>query len=120
VLKRYQQTDDNEDIQLITSILSEMGADPEERKKIEIEAEALRTLDEHFGRKMRAQAKVNEEQAKTIEEKDKVIEEKDKTIEEKDKTIEEQAKTLEETRKANEEQAKRIAELEHILKNKQE
>jgi hypothetical protein len=118
VLKLYRQTDDNEDIHLITSILSEMGADPEERKKIEIEAEALRTIDELFGRTMRAQAKVNEEQAKvieekdkTIEEKDKALEEKDKTIEEKDKALEEKDKALEETRKSYEELLKQIAEL---------
>jgi hypothetical protein len=131
VLKRYQQQTDDDDIRLITSILHEMGADPEERKKIEIEAEALRTLDEHFGRKLRAKDKTIEEKDKAIEEKDKTIEEKDKAIEEKDKAIEEKDKTIEEknkaieekdnaieeTRKVNEEQAKRIAELERMLRS---
>jgi hypothetical protein len=113
VLKQYYHQSDDEDIQLMTTILHEMGADPKERKKIEIEAEALRILDDLYGGTLR-------EKEKALEEKDKALEEKDKALEEKDKTIKEKDKALEETRKANEEQAKRIAELERILKGKQE
>ncbi|MDR3272919.1 MAG: hypothetical protein LBT29_05525 [Flavobacteriaceae bacterium] len=107
ILKRYRQSDDdNKDIQLITSILHEMGTDPDERKKIEDEVEALRTWEELYGRKIRAAKEANEEIAKANEEQVKVIKA--------------QAKALEETRKANEEKDKRIAELERILKSKHE
>jgi hypothetical protein len=42
ILKRYDLQSDDEDIKLMINILYEMGADPDERKKIEIEIEALR------------------------------------------------------------------------------
>jgi hypothetical protein len=121
VLKRYYlQPEDDEDIQHITTILYEMGANPEERKQIEIEAEALRTLDEHFGRKLRAKDKTIEEKNEILREKDKTIEEKNKAIEEKDKVIEGKEKALDEKDKTIDEKDKRIAELERILKSKQE
>jgi hypothetical protein len=126
ILKRYHQSDDdNKDIQLISSILHEMGTDPDERKKIEDEAEALRTWEELYGRKIRAEKEANEELAKVLEEtrkdnkkqvkalkeKDKALEEKAKALEEKAKALEEKDKALEETKKANEELLKQLAEM---------
>jgi uncharacterized protein (DUF3084 family) len=67
-----------------------MGADPEEREQMEIEAEAVRIIEDNFVKEMRAKEKVNEELKKVNEE---------------------LAKALEETRKADEEQAKTIEEL---------
>jgi hypothetical protein len=112
ILKRYHQSDDdNKDVQFIASMLHEMGTDPEERKKIEDEAEALRTWEELYGRKLRKKDKVIEEKDKTIEEQDKVIEEKDKTIEKQDRALEEKDKALKEKDKALEELLKQVAEL---------
>ncbi|MDR1887317.1 MAG: hypothetical protein LBQ70_05310 [Prevotellaceae bacterium] len=51
IIKQYPYRPDDDDIQLITSILHEMVADPKERKEIEKEEEALRTIDCLFGRK---------------------------------------------------------------------
>jgi uncharacterized protein (DUF3084 family) len=79
----------------MTDILQHAGSNPEERKLLENEQEALRTLDAMFGRKN----KELKEAAATIEEKDKALEEKDKVIEEKDRVIEEMAKQIEELRK---------------------
>jgi hypothetical protein len=138
-LKQYLHMPDDEDIQLITSILHEMGADPKERARLENEAEAIRIIEDNYVKEMRAKNKALEEkdkalevqakenvelkrdkevQAKTIEVLDKALEETRKANEEKDKALEEtrkaneeKDKALEETRKANEELLKQIAEL---------
>jgi hypothetical protein len=44
VRKEYPYQPDDENIKLITDVLYEMGADPEKRKEIEDEEEALRTI----------------------------------------------------------------------------
>jgi hypothetical protein len=110
--KEYPYHPEDENMKLITDILYEMGANPEERKEIESEEEALRVINNGM-----------DPLRQTIEEKDKTIEEKDKTIEEKDKTIGEQAKSLKEKDKTIEEQAKsfeeEIAELKRLLQKKQ-
>ncbi|MDR1594062.1 MAG: hypothetical protein LBS43_06200 [Prevotellaceae bacterium] len=125
VSKHYQLQSHDDDIQLITSVLHDMIANQKEREEIEKEAEALRIIDDLFGKKNREQKQMLEENAKTLEEKDKVIEEKNKAIEEKNKTIEERNKAIEENAKALgeikkiiEEQAKQIEELKHILGSK--
>jgi hypothetical protein len=71
-------------------LLHYVGADPEERKLLEIEQEAHRTWVDSFADVRRE----SEKKDKVIEEKDKVIEEDKKVIEEKDKVIEEQAKAF--------------------------
>ncbi|MDR0688095.1 MAG: hypothetical protein LBF55_05335, partial [Prevotellaceae bacterium] len=101
VSKQYRVQSYDDDIQLITSVLHEMVADPKEREEIEKEAEAIRILNDLFLNKYREQKQIN---AKAIEEKDKVIEEKEKMIDEKEKVIEEQFK--------------QIAELKHMLRSK--
>jgi hypothetical protein len=45
ILKRYNLQSDDEDIKFIINTLYEMGADPDERKKLEIEVEAIRTME---------------------------------------------------------------------------
>jgi hypothetical protein len=101
VTKEYRYQPDDENITLITDILYEMGADPEERKRIENEKEFLRIVNE-FKDPLR----------KELEEKDRALEEKDKKLEEKDKTIEE-------IKKAFEEQTQKLVEMEHHFQNKQ-
>ena len=64
------------------------ATDPAERKKIENEQEAWRTVNVMF-----------QDILKELNEKDKDIIEKDKTITEKDKTITEMAKELEELKR---------------------
>jgi hypothetical protein len=126
VLKEYRYKPDIEEIKIITDILHEMGVDPEERKRIEDEAEFIRTIDDTYGAQLKEKDKIIEGKDKTIEGKDKIIEGKDKTIEGKDKTIEEKDKTIEEKDKTIDVQAKenaelkeKLAEMERILRNKQ-
>jgi hypothetical protein len=115
VSKQYRVQSYDDDIQLITSVLHEMVADPKEREEIEKEAEAIRILNDLFLNKYREQKQIN---AKAIEEKDKVIEEKEKVITEKDKELDEKEKVIDEKEKVIEEQFKQIAELKHMLRNK--
>jgi hypothetical protein len=119
VLKEYRHQPDLEEIRIITGILHEMGVDPEERKRIEDEAEFIRTIDDTYGAQLKEQAKALEEQAKIIEEDKKASEKKDKALEKKDKTIEAQAKSLEVQAKSLEVQAKEIAELKRLLRDQQ-
>jgi hypothetical protein len=72
VSKQYTYLSDNKDILLITSVLKEMVANPQEREEIEKEEEAIRVM-ALFG-------KTNREQTKALEEKDKALEEQAKQI----------------------------------------
>jgi hypothetical protein len=75
-LKEYRYQPGLEEIKIITGILHEMGVDPEERKRIEDEAEFIRTIDDTYGAQLK-------EQAKSLEEKDKIIEEDKESLEKK-------------------------------------
>jgi hypothetical protein len=97
-VKEYCYQPDDENMELITDVLHEMVANPEERKQIENEEEALRILDELFGSKIRERESMIEEQKKAIEEQAKAIEEQAKAIEKKDREIEELKKLLTEKR----------------------
>jgi hypothetical protein len=119
VSKHYQLQSYDDDIQLITSVLHEMIANPKEREEIEKEAEALRILDDLFGKKNREQKQMLEEADKALEEKNKMIEEKNKALEQKDKALEERGKALEEKDKALEEKDRQIEELKRMLNDKQ-
>jgi hypothetical protein len=90
VVKQYAHEPDEEEVRLITDILHHSGTEPEERKLIEIEQEAWRSINVLF-------ADTEEKYLKAVgalEEKDKVLEEKDKVLEEKDKTLEKNSKAL--------------------------
>lgn len=80
IVKEYKHLPDNEDLKLATEILHFAGTDPSERKKIEIEQEAWRSINAMF-----------EEEKKELMTK---IEEKEKELSEKDKLIEELMKKL--------------------------
>lgn len=76
ILKEFNHDIDNEDIRLTTEILHHSGTNPDERKKIETEQEAWRTVNAMFE---------NEKKLfiKALNEKDKVIEELLKKLHEK-------------------------------------
>ncbi|MDR1479355.1 MAG: hypothetical protein LBJ00_10485, partial [Planctomycetaceae bacterium] len=103
LVKEYHHQPDDENMDIITSVLCEMVSDPKERKLLEDEAEAMRILDAVYFSKIR-------ENNKTIEEQAKILEEKDKALGEKDKAFEEQSKVLEE-------KDKQIAELQRLLQS---
>jgi hypothetical protein len=75
ITKDYQHTPDIEELKTITEILHYVGTDPKERKEIEIEQEAWRTVNAMFEEKERKYQKALHEKDKALNEKDKLIEE---------------------------------------------
>jgi hypothetical protein len=99
ITKEFSHPTDNEDVKILTDILHYSGTNLEERKQIEIEQEAWRTVNAMFEDKEKELLDKIKEKDKTIDEKDKTIDEKDKTIDEKDKTIDEMARQIEELKR---------------------
>jgi hypothetical protein len=82
ITKEFKHELDSEDIKLTTDILHFAGTNPEERKKIETEQEAWRTVNAMFEETKKELMAVIDENIKVINEKDKALDEKDKIIEE--------------------------------------
>jgi hypothetical protein len=119
LIKEYHHQPDNDNIELITSILCEMVSDPVERKQLEDEVEAMRILDAVYFSKIKERDIIIEEQTKSLEEHAKILEEQNKSLKEKDKSLEEKDKSLEEQAKFLNEKDKQIAELKRLLQSKQ-
>jgi hypothetical protein len=96
ITKEFIHELDNDDIKLTTDILHFAGTNPEERKKIETEQEAWRTVNAMFEDKEKELMAVIDESKKVINEKDKVIDEKDKELEKMSKELEELKQKLNE------------------------
>ena len=94
IIKEFNHELDTEDIKLTTDILHFSGTNPAERKKIETEQEAWRTVNAMFEDKEKEFYKKLDEKDKALDKKDSVINEKDKALDEKDKIIEELMKKL--------------------------
>jgi hypothetical protein len=96
IVKQFTHSADSEDIKILTDILHHSGTNPEERKQIEIEQEAWRSVNAMFEEN-------NKELIKKLSDSEKELNEKNKVLVEKDKVLEEQAKLIEELlRKINE------------------
>lgn len=129
-IKEYNYPIEDENIKQMVEMLHFACIDPESKKTIAAEREAFRVfnlaLDEEMRKaekKMREQEKIIKEneielekQGKELEEKSKELEGKGKELEEKGKELEEKDKELEEKDTALEAMAKKIAELEQMLK----
>jgi hypothetical protein len=75
ITKDYRHSPDLEEVRSITEILHYVGTDPQERKQIEIEQEAWRSVNAMFEAKERKYRQELEDQRKALSEKDKLIEE---------------------------------------------
>ena len=111
ITKEFNHELDSEDIKLTTDILHFSGTNPDERKKIETEQEAWRTVNAMFADAKKELLAFIDEKKKEIVEKDKAIDEKDKAIDEKDKAIDEKDKLIDEKDKTIDEKDKLIQEL---------
>lgn len=92
ITKDFAHDPDIDELKTMTDILHYVGTDPKERKQIEIEQEAWRTVNAMFEEKERKYQKELEEQKKALNEKDQALNEKDKLIEELMKKLSEQKK----------------------------
>jgi len=81
IIKEYTHETDDEDVKIIADILHHAGTDPDSKKEIENEQEALRTFNEMLEGREKKFLKTIEEQSKAITEKDKLLEEQRKLIE---------------------------------------
>jgi hypothetical protein len=99
ITKEFRHDLDTEEIKETTDILHFAGTNPEERKKIETEQEAWRTVNAMFEDKEKELMAVIDENKKVINKKDKVIDEKDKALDENKKELEKMAKELEELKR---------------------
>ena len=82
IVKQFTHSADSEDIKILTDILHHSGTNPEERKQIEIEQEAWRSVNAMFEEN-------NKELLKKLSDSEKELKEKNKTLEEQAKLIEE-------------------------------
>ncbi len=89
ITKEFSHPTDTEDVKILTDILHHSGTNLEERKRIETEQEAWRTVNAVFADK-------EKELMQKIDEKDKVIDEKDKMITEMAQQLEELQRKLQE------------------------
>jgi hypothetical protein len=94
ITKEFKHETDIEEVKIITDILHHSGTNPKERKQIEDEQEAWRTVNAMFEDKEKEFRKEINENRKIIDENRKIIDEKDKALDEKDKIIEELRRKL--------------------------
>jgi hypothetical protein len=71
ITKDYRHKPDIDELKIMTEILHYVGTDPKERKEIEIEQEAWRSVNAMFEEKERELTKQLEEKEKALEEKEK-------------------------------------------------
>jgi septal ring factor EnvC (AmiA/AmiB activator) len=91
IIKQFNHPTDLDEIKEATNILHYSGTDPEEKKKIEIEQEAWRTVNAMFENEKK-------EFLKILSEKDQALTEKDRALTEKDQALTEMQRELEELR----------------------
>lgn len=81
IIKQFNHPTDLEEIKEATNILNYTGTDPEEKKKIETEQEAWRTVNAMFENEKKEFLKLISEKNQALSEKDQALSEKDKLIE---------------------------------------
>jgi hypothetical protein len=111
ITKDYTHNPDLEEVKTITDILHFVGTDPTERKQIEIEQEAWRSINALFSDKERKYQQALEEQRKALIEKDRALLEKNQALNEKEQALLEKNQALNEKEQALLEKDKMIAEL---------
>jgi len=124
-VKIFPYNTDIEEVEIMTKILHHAGTNPEERKEIEIEAEAWRSINAMFAETEQKYLKQMQDQQQIIYKKDESLKAKEEALKEKDEAIKEKdavLKTKDEALKAKEEALKskedEIAMLKKMLENK--
>ena len=80
IIKEFNHTADLEELKIMTDILHHSGTNPEEKKKIETEQEAWRTVNAMFEDKEKKYLKALNEKDKALNEKDQALNDKDQII----------------------------------------
>ncbi len=96
IIKEFNHTADIEEVKIMTDILHYSGTDPKEKKKIEIEQEAWRTVNAMFEDKEKKYKKELNEKDQELNEKNIELKGKDIELNEKDQIIADLLKRLDE------------------------
>jgi hypothetical protein len=99
IIKEFNHETDIEEVKIATDILHHSGTNPEEKKKIENEQEAWRTIDamtEGLRDKMIEQAKLLEKNQQALAEQTQALNEQTQTLNEQTQTLNEQSQALNE------------------------
>ena len=88
IIKEFIHVPDDAELKIMTDILHHSGTNPEEKKKIENEQEAIRTINALLDNVM-----------DSIKEKDQLIRQKDQALNEKDQVLEQMKKEMEELKR---------------------
>lgn len=99
IIKQFNHPTDIDEIKEATDILHYSGTDPEEKRKIELEQEAWRTVNAMFENEKKEFLKILTEKDQALTEKDKTLTEKDQALTKKDQALTEMQKELEELRR---------------------
>ncbi len=99
IIKEFTHLPDLEEVAILTDILHYSGTDPEEKKKLETEQEAWRTINAMFENEKKELVKTISTMNKEITEKNKELSEKDQALTEKDQALAEQNKIINDLRK---------------------
>lgn len=90
IIKNFVHIPDIDELKTITEILHYVGTDPQEKRQIEIEQEAWRTVNAMFEEKEKKYLKALEAQKQALEAQKQAMAEKDKLIEELKQKLKEQ------------------------------
>jgi len=94
IIKEFSHEVDLEEIKIATDILHYSGTNPSEKKKIETEQEAWRTVNAMFEEKEKKYLKELNEKDQALTEKDQALIEKDQALTEKDQALNEKDKLI--------------------------
>jgi len=111
IIKEFNHEIDIEALKIATDILHHSGTNPEEKKKIETEQEAWRTVDamtEELRQKLAQQSKALTEKDQALTEKDQALTEKDQALTEKDQALTEKDQELLDLKRQMEELKKQM------------
>jgi hypothetical protein len=107
ITKNFAHEPDIDELKTMTDILHYIGTDPKERKQIEIEQEARRTIESMFENYQRELAEKNQ----ALNEKDQALSQKDQALSQKDQALSQKDQALNEKDQALNEKDKLIEEL---------
>jgi hypothetical protein len=96
IIKEFKHDTELEEVKILTDILHYSGTNPEEKKKIETEQEAWRTVNAMFENERKELIKALSEKNKALSEKDLALSEKDLALSEKDLALSEKDLALSE------------------------
>jgi hypothetical protein len=114
-VKEYRHDPDDADVKAITDILHHIGTDSAERKALDIEVEANRTIEAYLGKKYKAQRTTILEQGKALVEKDEALAAERKAFAAERKAHAEKDEALAAERKAHAEKDEALAEKDEAL-----